>query len=607
MQYRLLYGTNEPPTYTFNVLIGCGKLGGDSTEAHPKIVGGKDAKPLEFPWQVSLRMMRKGGLSGHFCGGSLITDKHVLTAAHCVQEGDDNKYAVIVGDHQRNANDPTEELIEVQKVKVHPRWDSRRIRNDVAVLTLARRLNYTGADKHLSPICLPKENTTVPDDEICTATGWGRTEYGGDLPKVLQKVNLPIVSTARCQSYYDDIYPITVQGDKMICAGYDEGGRSTCHGDSGGPLQCPGVGDRQVIVGVTSWGVRCAGPRRPGVFARVTNFLDFIHEQVQEKDEAPSTATCPPCPPSRLSIVHTWKGRSRTPNMLAWALSAFFLISTARGETERCGIRGPSNTEAVSKRNGMHRIVGGDDAQPLEFPWQVSLRRKIPIVNMDMGHTCGGSIISDRHILTAAHCVDGLFSFPSNFIVTVGDQNIYTKDDSTEDARAVRKFKQHPLWDSENINYDYAILTLQRPLDFDGKHRNLMPICLPKRNESFDGKTCTASGWGLKGVRERRPPAKLQKVDLPILPHAVCRDNYKDVNDVRENTMICAGYKEGGKSVCMGDSGGPLQCQREDGRYELAGVTSWGVGCAGPEHPGVFSRVSTQLDFIEKETGLASK
>ncbi|XP_040065518.1 prostasin-like [Ixodes scapularis] len=133
-----------------------------------------------------------------------------------------------------------------------------------------------------------------------------------------------------------------------------------------------------------------------------------------------------------------------------------------------------------------------------------------------------------------------------------------------------------------------------------------MPICLPEKDQSFDGETCTASGWGLtKDPSEggAQMPAQLQKVDLPIVPYNVCKEYYKDVNEVHEDTMICAGLEEGGKSVCYGDSGGPLQCAREDGHYVLAGATSWGTTCAAPKQPGVFSKIATQLDWIRMVTG----
>ncbi|CAN7937921.1 unnamed protein product, partial [Ixodes hexagonus] len=253
-------------------------------------------------------------------------------------------------------------------------------------------------------------------------------------------------------------------------------------------------------------------------------------------------------------------------------------------------------------------IVGGVEAGPLEFPWQISLRRRLPVVNVDRGHTCGGSILNEQHVLTAAHCVDGLFSFPSNYLVVVGDQNINQRD-ATEDHCVINipsscrlvQICKHPDWDRDTLRNDYAMLKLKTSLDFSGRHKHLMPICLPEKDDNFEGLNCTASGWGLTEDRSENGsalPSQLRNVDMPIIPYDACREYYKEIIDIDEDVMVCAGYDEGGKSVCQGDSGGPLQCPRADGRYVLAGAASFGVKCAGAKQPGVFSRVSTHLDWI---------
>ncbi|KAM7293144.1 trypsin-1-like [Ixodes scapularis] len=190
----------------------------------------------------------------------------------------------------------------------------------------------------------------------------------------------------------------------------------------------------------------------------------------------------------------------------------------------------------------------------------------------------------------------------------VGDQNINAKDD-TEDGFEVEQITKHPDWDSDSLNYDYAVLKLKTPLDFTDRHKHLMPICLPEKDQSFEGKTCTASGWGLTKDRSEGGttlPAKLQKADLPIVDHSVCKEYYEGINEVYDNTMICAGPAEGGKGVCQGDSGGPLQCARPDGHYVLAGATSWGVKCAGEKMPGVFARIATQVDWIKEVAGMTT-
>ncbi|XP_042150350.1 plasma kallikrein-like, partial [Ixodes scapularis] len=171
--------------------------------------------------------------------------------------------------------------------------------------------------------------------------------------------------------------------------------------------------------------------------------------------------------------------------------------------------------------------------------------------------------------------------------------------------RASTKITIHPQWNPSNVNYDYALLKLARPLNFTGSEKALMPICLPTLNQGFDGMTCTTSGWGLTKDKSQGGTISqsLQKVDLPIVPYATCKSNYQNVNPVVETTMICAGPKAGGKGACQGDSGGPLQCRRSDGRYVLAGSTSWGTTCAAANQPTVFARMSTQVNWINSVVG----
>ncbi|KAH9373271.1 hypothetical protein HPB48_005016 [Haemaphysalis longicornis] len=131
---------------------------------------------------------------------------------------------------------------------------------------------------------------------------------------------------------------------------------------------------------------------------------------------------------------------------------------------------------------------------------------------------------------------------------------------------------QAPPVELETLENDYALLELRTPLDFEGRHKHLMPVCLPEPNQGFEEQNCTISGWGLTKDRSQggKIPAKLQKADVPVVKHATCKEYYQSINEVKEETMICAGPEEGGRSVCQGDSGGPLQCPRADGRYVLA-------------------------------------
>lgn len=273
----------------------------------------------------------------------------------------------------------------------------------------------------------------------------------------------------------------------------------------------------------------------------------------------------------------------------------FILVGTSRASASKpdCGVRGSDSGGPSSQ------IVGGEETQPLEFPWQISLQQ-ILTPGGDWEHVCGGALINDQYIATAAHCVED-DPTPSEYRVKVGEHRLY-QDDPHERLVEISEVTIHPKRNADTENYDYAILKLETPLDFGGADSALMPVCLPDENQSFQGQTCTATGWGFTKDKGEISPV-LRKVDLPILPFEQCKKDYKGDATIVKKTMICAGYEEGGKATCEGDSGGPLQCAREDGRYVLVGSTSFGEACAEPHKPPVFSRVSTQVEWYRSVAG----
>jgi len=246
---------------------------------------------------------------------------------------------------------------------------------------------------------------------------------------------------------------------------------------------------------------------------------------------------------------------------------------------------GTCGTSLVGSTN---KIVGGYVAQHGEFPWQVSLR----IYNQ---HVCGGTLISDQWVLTAAHCFEELGSNPSQWTVGVGiqsQQQLYQSN-----IVHVSAIYPHRQYNDANKRNDIALMKLSKRVDITGRY--VRAACLPRAGDTFDSDVCTVSGWGATyyDASGHAPiTQQLEYVNLQTITNQLCQ-YYLGLSVY--STQICAGAtSSGGKDACQGDSGGPFVCKRH-GVWELAGVVSWGDGCGKPNRPGVYTRVSSYLSWIQ--------
>ncbi|KAL0134141.1 hypothetical protein PUN28_001177 [Cardiocondyla obscurior] len=241
-------------------------------------------------------------------------------------------------------------------------------------------------------------------------------------------------------------------------------------------------------------------------------------------------------------------------------------------------------------RNEESRIVGGQTTSMNEFPWMA----RLSYLNK---FYCGGTLINDRYVLTAAHCVKGLiFRFMWFMIkITFGEH-----DRCLEKAPETRYVVRVMTGDFSFLNFenDIALLRLNERVPLSDTIR---PICLPTVSDNeYVGVKAIASGWGtLK--EDGKPSCLLQEVEVPVMSLQACRNTSYSARMISDN-MLCAGYLEGQKDSCQGDSGGPLITEREDKKYEIIGVVSWGNGCARPGYPGVYTRVTRYLDWILKHS-----
>uniref|UniRef100_A0A8C6L2L1 Acrosin n=1 Tax=Nothobranchius furzeri TaxID=105023 RepID=A0A8C6L2L1_NOTFU len=286
---------------------GCGKAA-----LNTRIIGGQDASPGSWPWQVALKW---SGFA--YCGGSLITNQWVLTAAHCITSYCLNFTSAHLGLNNLSSSNPKEEIRTLEHFICHPEYNKNTLENDLCLLKLSSPVNFTS---YIQPVCLASVNSTFHDGVTTWVTGFGKTD-SGFLANILQEVDVPIVGHKKCSCYNLNFYKIT---DNMICAGLKAGGKDSCQenplplmltiiyfgeehyalprgdsvkveqnrrgkcgkrgkgqcrGDSGGPLVIKS-GFSWIQAGIVSFGKGCALPMQPGVYTRVSKYQTWIKDTV---------------------------------------------------------------------------------------------------------------------------------------------------------------------------------------------------------------------------------------------------------------------------------------------------------------------------------------
>ncbi|XP_010893534.1 coagulation factor IXb [Esox lucius] len=234
-----------------------------------RIVGGDEVTPGEIPWQVSL-MNNITGLS--FCGGSLLSELWVITAAHCLNEGHIGSLFIRLGEHNLGVNEGTEQDHAVVEHHMHPRYDATKslYNHDIALLKLQKPALFSD---YIIPICLgPKDFTDslLKDASNSLVSGWGKTRYLGMESSTLQKVEVPYVDRTECMGS-----SVERVSHFMFCAGYRNGEMDSCQGDSGGP-HATRFRDTWFLTGIVSWGDECAKEGKYGVYTLVSRYYRWI-------------------------------------------------------------------------------------------------------------------------------------------------------------------------------------------------------------------------------------------------------------------------------------------------------------------------------------------
>ncbi|RWS17620.1 Plasma kallikrein-like protein, partial [Dinothrombium tinctorium] len=283
-------------------------------------------------------------------------------------------------------------------------------------------------------------------------------------------------------------------------------------------------------------------------------------------------------PPVDYSVLR----RGKPPFSPSQAVSVFERQSYARNFIE----------DDMSKPT--NRIIGGQDAYFGEFPWQVHIKIS--------KHQCGGALVGNCFVVTAAHCV---------YKSSIKDLEVFLGLWDIEDQRyqenppqyfRVVEAYMHPDFRysaSHPDRYDIAVLRLDKEVQYSD---SVLPICLPPPHFNYEGWYGIVTGWGKTdpALSNRYGTRLLQKVEVPIIKNKECENWHRsqgiDLHIFPE--MMCAGYENGEKDACVGDSGGPLIVYH-DGRWTLGGITSAGFGCAQSRQPGIYHRVSHTVEWVQ--------
>ncbi|CAH2318999.1 cationic trypsin [Pelobates cultripes] len=221
------------------------------------------------------------------------------------------------------------------------------------------------------------------------------------------------------------------------------------------------------------------------------------------------------------------------------------------------------------------KIIGGYECPRNSQPWQVYFTYKGQ-------RWCGGSLITSRWIISAAHC----YKQPKSLIAHLGEHET-SKEEGTEQHIQVEKAYQFFYYNEYYMDHDFMMVKLSKDAEFN---QYVQPIKVA-RDCPKAGSQCLVSGWGNLLTSGVQYPDALQCLNVPVLSDESCKASYRD--QITSN-MFCAGFLEGGKDSCQGDSGGPLVCNGE-----LYGVVSWGKGCAQRAYPGVYTKVCNYLEWIQ--------
>ncbi|CAK1548120.1 unnamed protein product [Leptosia nina] len=468
----------------------------EGTDFETRIVGGQTAPEGFAPYQVSLQT-KSNGKNFHFCGGSILNEKWILTATHCTEEVEVSNVTAVVGTNSISSGGDRYQLQECFKRK----YNATSVKNDITVCKVMNQITFT--DK-IKPVDLAKEAPKGGDKSHTDRMGIYKFHE-------LQVLYTTVLSREQCNRNYSQLSEVYPLDNTQICtlAGKQHG---ACPGDSGGPLV---LGDNstkndgtRTQIGIVSFGVPCG-----------------------EGDASNEVGT---------------------------------------------------------------RIYGGQNAPEGFAPYQVSIQA---YNGGKVQHICGGSIINENWILTAAHCSIALKSKRTTIVVGT---NYLT---SGGEKYNLHYCVDNEHYNSKDITNDISVCKTEKRITFNDK---VKMVALAEEDPK-PGTKAVLTGWGTTNNKDKKVSDALQVLYTTIESREQCSENYtKVVNSIPiDETQICAlaGKDQGG---CSGDSGGPLVTRNdwnEDNSYDdetrQIGIMSYGVPC-GRGYGDVFTNIAAYVDWINE-------
>ncbi|XP_072561167.1 polyserase-2-like isoform X2 [Paramormyrops kingsleyae] len=514
------------------------------------IVGGQNTSMGSSPWLASL--YHNGS---QVCEGSLINRKWVLTAAQCFSSNITDGWVVYLGQQTPKQSNLSEVGWNLSLIAQHPNYTVGQLNNNIALVKLQFVVNIT---ENIQPVSLAAKGSTFYSgtDTWVTVGGFPFLSNGNR-----HQVKIPVVGNRQCYCLYSNL-PIPLPSfnatQNFMCAGQlARGGNSTCQlGSLGSPLVAK-TGDTWVQAGVLNYTDLCVHPGLPGVYARVSQYEDWINSTI--------TSNKP------VFVTFTSNGTDSDNNVTCATPSSIQNSSQVFGQA-------PLNTS----------IVGGQNTSMGSSPWLASLYH-------NGSQVCEGSLINRKWVLTAAQCFSS--NITDGWVVYLGQQTP-KQSNLSEVGWNLSLIAQHPNYTVGQLDNNIALVKLQFVVNIT---ENIQPIFLAANGSTFYSGTDT---WVTVGGFPFLSNGNRQQVKIPVVGNRQCYCLYSNLpiplpsfNATQD--FMCAGQlARGGNSTCqLGSLGSPLVAKKGD-TWVQAGVLNYANTCVQPGLPGVYARVSQYEDWI---------